>query len=295
MSSAKSSTNSSVFKHEDVSEILTDMETIRGKQDSVDSLLTNMQRENEALWREVAILRQKHHKQQQIVEKLIQFLVSLVQSRGLLGFKRKAQLMIDDSSENNLSRNSKVLKTDKCESDFSPGDSRGPIIHDVTDDLEDDVIDVSCNSPIVTTALNLGEMSPNQVLMPEVNNSATLLPNDNVLTNSTTPVQSMNILDPLQESIKELGLVADEPIDVSDVNVNDPNACDPTLSVDSFLRASLNTPPGSPSILKSENENLTKEKRNDIKDLVVSTQSNDQMIKPISPKYLYYIIFYVNI
>lgn len=66
---------------------------MKGKQESVDSRLTSMKRENEALWREVAALRQKHMKQQQIVNKLIQFLISIVQpgSRGAagLGIKRR--------------------------------------------------------------------------------------------------------------------------------------------------------------------------------------------------------------
>lgn len=46
---------------------------MKGRQDSVDSQLSAMKRENEVLWREVAILRQKHIKQQQIVNKVIHF------------------------------------------------------------------------------------------------------------------------------------------------------------------------------------------------------------------------------
>jgi heat shock transcription factor 1 len=64
---------------------------MKGKQESVDSRLNTMKRENEALWREVAALRQKHMKQQQIVNKLIQFLISIVQPSGRagLGLKRR--------------------------------------------------------------------------------------------------------------------------------------------------------------------------------------------------------------
>ena len=81
--------NTGVMKTEEVHDILQDMECLKGKQESVDSQLVTMRRENEALWREVAILRQKHHKQQQIVDKLIQFLVTFVQNCGVPGFKRK--------------------------------------------------------------------------------------------------------------------------------------------------------------------------------------------------------------
>ena len=64
---------------------------MKGKQETVDSRLNSMKRENEALWREVAALRQKHMKQQQNVNKLIQFLISIVQPSGRagLGLKRR--------------------------------------------------------------------------------------------------------------------------------------------------------------------------------------------------------------
>ena len=51
---------------------------IKDKQEDMDGKLDTMKKENEALWREVVSLRQKHLSQQKIVNKLIQFLVSLV-------------------------------------------------------------------------------------------------------------------------------------------------------------------------------------------------------------------------
>lgn len=70
---------------------MADVRGMKGKQENVDSRLNTMKRENEALWREVASLRQKHMKQQQIVNKLIQFLISIVQPNGRagLGLKRR--------------------------------------------------------------------------------------------------------------------------------------------------------------------------------------------------------------
>lgn len=49
---------------------LTDVKQLRGRQSSVDSQLSAMKQENAVLWRELAILRQKHIKQQQIVNKV---------------------------------------------------------------------------------------------------------------------------------------------------------------------------------------------------------------------------------
>ncbi|XP_022411115.1 heat shock factor protein 1 isoform X6 [Monodon monoceros] len=85
--------------HQDsVSKLLADVQLLKGKQESVDSRLLAMKHENEALWREVASLRQKHAQQQKVVNKLIQFLISLVQSNRILGVKRKIPLMLNDSS-----------------------------------------------------------------------------------------------------------------------------------------------------------------------------------------------------
>uniref|UniRef100_A0A8C2KSG9 Heat shock transcription factor 1 n=1 Tax=Cyprinus carpio TaxID=7962 RepID=A0A8C2KSG9_CYPCA len=76
---------------------------IRGQE----NLLENIKRkvttvefryENEALWREVATLRQKHAQQQKVVNKLIQFLITLARSNRVLGVKRKMPLMLNDGS-----------------------------------------------------------------------------------------------------------------------------------------------------------------------------------------------------
>ncbi|KAM5313976.1 heat shock factor protein 1 isoform 2-T2 [Glossophaga mutica] len=83
--------------HQDsVTKLLTDVQLMKGKQESMDSKLLAMKHENEALWREVASLRQKHAQQQKVVNKLIQFLISLVQSNRILGVKRKIPLMLND-------------------------------------------------------------------------------------------------------------------------------------------------------------------------------------------------------
>lgn len=85
-------------QQDNVTKLLTDIQVMKGKQESMDSKLVAMKHENEALWREVASLRQKHAQQQKVVNKLIQFLISLVQSNRILGVKRKIPLMLNDSS-----------------------------------------------------------------------------------------------------------------------------------------------------------------------------------------------------
>ncbi|XP_078689328.1 heat shock factor protein-like isoform X7 [Branchiostoma floridae x Branchiostoma belcheri] len=137
------------LRHEDMSRVLNDVKVMRGKQETIDTRLHSMKQENEALWREVASLRQKHHKQQQIVNKLIQFLVTLVQPSRRIGIKRRT-LAIEDSYGDAMPSTSKVPRysrqlslhnTSEAEpfmnqpqepQQVSPSSS-GPIISDITD------------------------------------------------------------------------------------------------------------------------------------------------------------------
>ncbi|XP_077288589.1 heat shock factor [Arctopsyche grandis] len=137
-----------LLKPELVSKVITDVKQMKGRQESLDARFSVMKRENEALWREVALLRQKHNKQQQIVNNLIQFLMSLVQPsrNGPLktGVKRRYQLMINDaahnSSDNFVNRGPKCSRFDsdneleEDDGDFILPDMLdvdGPIIHEV--------------------------------------------------------------------------------------------------------------------------------------------------------------------
>jgi heat shock transcription factor 1 len=53
-----------------INKVLGDVKTVKNRQENLDNKLGAMKRENEALWRELAVLRQKHLKQQQIVNKV---------------------------------------------------------------------------------------------------------------------------------------------------------------------------------------------------------------------------------
>ncbi|XP_055904936.1 heat shock factor protein isoform X2 [Eupeodes corollae] len=115
-------------KPEAVSKVLNDVKAMRGRQDSLDSRFSVMKQENEALWREIASLRQKHAKQQQIVNKLIQFLITIVQpSRNMTSVKRHMQLMINDTPEQ-----AKLRKASES------GSECGPVIHELGEELFDE-------------------------------------------------------------------------------------------------------------------------------------------------------------
>ncbi len=119
------------IKPELVNKVMSEVKVVRGRQDTLDSRFSAMKQENEALWREIAVLRQKHMKQQQIVNKLIQFLVTLVQpTRGgaginsMNGVKRRFQLMINDVPDSAKKR--------------KRSQDSGPVIRELTEDLLDD-------------------------------------------------------------------------------------------------------------------------------------------------------------
>ncbi|KAM6350274.1 heat shock factor protein 1 isoform 3-T3 [Podargus strigoides] len=138
-------------RQDNVTKLLTDIQVMKGKQESMDSKLIAMKHENEALWREVASLRQKHAQQQKVVNKLIQFLISLVQSNRILGVKRKIPLMLNDGgSAHSMPKYSRQYSLEHVHGSspyaasspaysgsnlYSPDSSAnsGPIISDVTE------------------------------------------------------------------------------------------------------------------------------------------------------------------
>uniref|UniRef100_A0A1A8GNJ0 Heat shock transcription factor 1 n=1 Tax=Nothobranchius korthausae TaxID=1143690 RepID=A0A1A8GNJ0_9TELE len=124
---------------DEVNKILNDVHLMKGKQETIDSRILSMKHENEALWREVASLRQKHVQQQKVVNKLIHFLVSLVQTNRIMGVKRKIPLMLNDSSStHSMPKYSRPFTLEHIQnaagvlSADSPLNS-GPIISDITE------------------------------------------------------------------------------------------------------------------------------------------------------------------
>lgn len=89
------------FQQDELVQIIEDVQQVKSSQSDINSSLSELKRENEDLWREVVSLRQKHSQQQKVVNRLIQFLVTLVQCNGM-GMKRQLPLMIDDGSGSSL-------------------------------------------------------------------------------------------------------------------------------------------------------------------------------------------------
>lgn len=131
-SKSSDNTTNGLLKPDDLTKVLTDVKQLRGRQNNVDSQLSAMKQENAVLWRELALLRQKHIKQQQIVNKLIQFLVTLVRpsasARMGVGVKRRMPLMLHESP-------SKKQKNRKANMNNGTQDN-GPTIHELDTEID---------------------------------------------------------------------------------------------------------------------------------------------------------------
>nr|XP_034980515.1 heat shock factor protein 1 isoform X2 [Zootoca vivipara] len=216
-------TNVSGIKNEDikvrqdsVTKILTDVQAMKGKQENMDSKLIAMKHENEALWREVASLRQKHAQQQKVVNKLIQFLISLVQSNRILGVKRKIPLMLNDSSSaHSMPKYSRQYSLEHVHSQppFSasppaysganlyspdPSTNSGPIISDVTE--------LAQSSPSASPSNSLDGRSSPVIHIKEEPPS----PSGSPLIEETSPISTPAVESPLSPSAFIDSILQDE-------------------------------------------------------------------------------------
>nr|XP_046228642.1 heat shock factor protein 2 [Scatophagus argus] len=89
----------SKIRQEDLTKILANVQSVHSKQENIDARLATLKRENEALWREISDLRQKHAHQQQLIKKLIHFIVTLVQNNRILNLKRKRPVLMNSSGK----------------------------------------------------------------------------------------------------------------------------------------------------------------------------------------------------
>uniref|UniRef100_A0A3Q4BJ81 HSF-type DNA-binding domain-containing protein n=1 Tax=Mola mola TaxID=94237 RepID=A0A3Q4BJ81_MOLML len=87
------------IRHEDLTKILASVQSVHSQQENIDTRLAALKRENEALWMEISDLRQKHAHQQQLIKKLIHFIVKLVQNNHILNIKRKRPVLVNSSGK----------------------------------------------------------------------------------------------------------------------------------------------------------------------------------------------------
>lgn len=181
VTTTKGHDNQSIVRNDELSKVLTDVKQLRGRQSSIDSQLSAMKQENAVLWRELAMLRQKHMKQQQIVNKLIQFLVTLVQpstpSRMGVGVKRRMPLMIHEGA--------KKVRGVRGRQKSRPSSDAGPTIFELENEME---------------------LSPEQILEPDVEEQLPLVNSPVTSTASMSPDASSKNMD---SSVREQNVQSD--------------------------------------------------------------------------------------
>ena len=79
---SQNNTDSKTSRPTEFTRLIDDVKNLQSKQTSLSDKLSYVQSENQALWSEIGSLRQKHAKQQQIVTKLMEFLVNLFASHS---------------------------------------------------------------------------------------------------------------------------------------------------------------------------------------------------------------------
>ncbi|XP_048719276.1 V-set and immunoglobulin domain-containing protein 4 isoform X3 [Caretta caretta] len=129
---------------EDLQKVLSEVQEMREQQNNMDVRLASMRRENKALWKEVAVLRQKHSQQQKLLSKILQFILSLMRGNYIVGVKRKRSLTdASGASPSKFSRQYIHLPVEHgnavaiSEHDPNGENDTGIIIQDVTNTVDD--------------------------------------------------------------------------------------------------------------------------------------------------------------
>ncbi|KAK6028903.1 HSF-type DNA-binding domain protein [Ostertagia ostertagi] len=136
--------------------VMEEMRQLREKQRTTDNKMHELVKENEQLWEQVTLLRAQHNRQQQVVTKLVQFLVAMMQpnstvakrvmKRGVLAIDeppQKRMRMNQNLNSNNTSNLTDIL--DRLQREMldiggirgvaaAASRADGPIIADVTDE-----------------------------------------------------------------------------------------------------------------------------------------------------------------
>ncbi|XP_024048381.1 heat shock factor protein 2 [Terrapene carolina triunguis] len=134
------------IRQEDLSKIINSAQKVQIKHETIESRLSALKRENESLWREVAELRAKHLQQQQVIRKIVQFIVTLVQNNQLVSLKRKRPLLLNTNGPPKSTMFQQIVKESADKNHHVPLSrtegleqreqiSDDIIIYDVTDDI----------------------------------------------------------------------------------------------------------------------------------------------------------------
>ncbi|XP_076044080.1 heat shock factor isoform X2 [Oratosquilla oratoria] len=234
-----------------VTKLLTDVQEMKRDQETVSSKFLALKRENEALWREYASMRQKFSKQQQIIEKLIHFLVAMVKSPSkTLPQKRKVgHHLALESGEGPSTANPKIISSN------SPVELMGgAIIHEVTDlvDLDStssgaDLFNVGEESLIINTSnkpIKVEHERPVvQMTSEEDELYTTFSPEADPIPIVTSPATSIDLghCSPQPKESFSCLLTEDDPLSPELLETVDPSEVTPSIVTTRMLASSFKT------------------------------------------------------
>ncbi len=187
-----------------VNNVLVKVTEMRTRQDEMDSKFDNLQKENEALWREVISLRQKHAGQQKIVNKLINFLMSYLQMQQLnqrLNFGKRKSLTNSSSI---------AYKKDKIEEPSGAGSSNFSIRNGFKNDTQNMQHEIDDIKDLLSDQITLDPNFINSMFNPNTESLASNNEQLSLMCSSSAPESGQENDDDLPEFDENLLLSPDE-------------------------------------------------------------------------------------
>ncbi|XP_044613031.1 heat shock factor protein 2 isoform X2 [Equus asinus] len=233
------------IRQEDLTKIISSAQKVQIKQETIESRLSELKSENESLWKEVSELRAKHAQQQQVIRKIVQFIVTLVQNNQLVSLKRKRPLLLNSNGAQKKNLFQHIVKEPADNHHHKVPHSRTEglkprerisddiIIYDVTDDNADEEnipVIPETNEDIIADPSNCSQYP--DIVIVEDDNEDEYAP----------VIQSGDQNEPARESLSS-GSAGTSPLMSSAVQLNGSSSLtteDPVTMMDSILNDNIN-------------------------------------------------------
>ncbi|KAL7634099.1 UNVERIFIED_CONTAM: hypothetical protein RMT77_015427 [Armadillidium vulgare] len=122
--------------NQNLNNILMELQKVKMNQDSMKLQISELKKENDLLWRQYTHVRMKFSKQQKVIEKLVRFMLSMMDRRKELLSKKILQLPMEGEADSSSAghRNTLKLKYEPKQllSITGPEEPSGAVIHEVT-------------------------------------------------------------------------------------------------------------------------------------------------------------------
>nr|XP_040139177.1 heat shock factor protein 2 isoform X2 [Ictidomys tridecemlineatus] len=233
------------IRQEDLTKIISSAQKVQIKQETIESRLSELKSENESLWKEVSELRAKHAQQQQVIRKIVQFIVTLVQNNQLVSLKRKRPLLLNTNGAQKKNLFQHIVKEPADNHHHKVPHSRTEglkprerisddiIIYDVTDDNADEEnipVIPETNEDVISDPSNCSQYP--DIVIVEDDNEDEYAP----------VIQSGDLSEPARESLSS-GSDGINPLMSSAVQLNGSSSLtteDPVTMMDSILNDNIN-------------------------------------------------------